>query len=169
MYTGLPYISHTTMRETNLPNIWISRRFPAILLSSCISQNIFFHMIGNESFHSIFWNWGVTFNISAESNKIPNFSSLTSFMLIHHSVTLLKHGLFYACLAGPRTCHGILVFVSDVIDARYSLASMEEFDKGFFCSCSLGYGGVTCETGANLKLAILVSGWWCSHRLLSRL
>ena len=34
--------------------------FPAKLLSSCIGQNIFFHMIGNKSFHLIFWNWGVS-------------------------------------------------------------------------------------------------------------
>ena len=36
MYMGLPYISHRTMRETNLPNIWISRRFPG---------NFFYHHV----------------------------------------------------------------------------------------------------------------------------
>ena len=35
--------------------------FPAKFLSSRISQNIFFHMIGNKSFHFIFfWEGGVS-------------------------------------------------------------------------------------------------------------
>ena len=32
--------------------------FPAKCASSRISQNIFFHMIGNKSFHFIFWEGG---------------------------------------------------------------------------------------------------------------
>ena len=34
--------------------------FPAKFVSSGISQNIFFHMIGNKSFHFIFWEGGVS-------------------------------------------------------------------------------------------------------------
>ena len=34
--------------------------FPAKFASSRIGQNIFFHMIGNKSFHFIFWEGGVS-------------------------------------------------------------------------------------------------------------
>ena len=34
--------------------------FPAKLVLSGISQNIFFHMIGNKSFHFIFWEGRVS-------------------------------------------------------------------------------------------------------------
>ena len=34
-------------------------RFPAKFVSSRISLNIFFHMIGNKSFHFIFWEGGL--------------------------------------------------------------------------------------------------------------
>ena len=34
--------------------------FPAKFESSRISQNIFFHMNGNKSFHFIFWERGVS-------------------------------------------------------------------------------------------------------------
>ena len=42
-------------RYVNLPNISISiGGFPVNCVSSRISQNIVFHMIGNKSFHFIF-------------------------------------------------------------------------------------------------------------------
>ena len=34
--------------------------FPAKFGLSRISQNLFFHMIGNKSFHFIFWEGGVS-------------------------------------------------------------------------------------------------------------
>ena len=34
--------------------------FPAKFVSSHISQNIFFHMIGNKTFNFIFWEGGVS-------------------------------------------------------------------------------------------------------------
>ena len=34
--------------------------FPAKFVSSCISQNIFFHMPGNTRFRFIFWEKGVS-------------------------------------------------------------------------------------------------------------
>ena len=52
MYMGTTLsLSNTTMREIKFTQIYeLVGGFPANLLSSCISQNIFFHMIGNESF-----------------------------------------------------------------------------------------------------------------------
>ena len=41
-------------RYDNLPNISESRRFPGKICITHISQNIFFHMISNNSFHYIF-------------------------------------------------------------------------------------------------------------------
>ena len=34
--------------------------FPTTFVSSCISQDILFHMIGNKSLHFIFWEGGVS-------------------------------------------------------------------------------------------------------------
>ena len=34
--------------------------FPAKFVSSRISQNTFFHMIGNKGFHFVFWEGGVS-------------------------------------------------------------------------------------------------------------
>ena len=60
MYMGLPYISHRPWEKQIYQIYELVGGFPANFVSSCISQNIFFHMIGNESFHFIFWNWGVS-------------------------------------------------------------------------------------------------------------
>ena len=54
MYMGLPYISHRPWEKQIYQIYELVGGFPANFLSSCISQNIFFHMIGNESFHFIF-------------------------------------------------------------------------------------------------------------------
>ena len=47
------YLSQSN-RYNNLQIYQLVGGFPANLLSSCISQNIFFHMIGIESFYFIF-------------------------------------------------------------------------------------------------------------------
>ena len=44
---------YAQMFNDNLPNQFVGG-FPAKFISSRISQNIFFHMIGNKSFHFIF-------------------------------------------------------------------------------------------------------------------
>ena len=72
MYMGLPYISHRPWEKQIYQIYELVGGFPAILLSSCISQNIFFHMIGNESFHFIFWNWGVSNTGLYLLQKIPS-------------------------------------------------------------------------------------------------
>ena len=56
MYMGLPYISHRPWEKQIYQIYELVGGFPANFLSSCIKtcQNIFFHMIGNESFHFIF-------------------------------------------------------------------------------------------------------------------
>ena len=54
------FISHRPIDKLIYQIYQLVGGFPAKLLSSCISQNIFFHMIGDKSFHFIFWNWGVS-------------------------------------------------------------------------------------------------------------
>ena len=54
------FISHSPKDKLIYQIYQIVGGFPANFVSSCIIQNIFFHMIGNKSFHFIFWNWGVS-------------------------------------------------------------------------------------------------------------
>ena len=51
------FISHTSIDKLIYQIYQLVSGFPAKILSSCISQNILFHMIGNKSLHFIFWNW----------------------------------------------------------------------------------------------------------------
>ena len=48
------FISHTPIDKLIYQIYQLVGGFLAIFLSSCIIQNIFFHMIGNKSFHFIF-------------------------------------------------------------------------------------------------------------------
>ena len=52
--------------------------FAAKKISPCISQNIFFYMIGNKSFHFIFWNWGVSKNWSLPLRSFRNIMNFWS-------------------------------------------------------------------------------------------
>ena len=55
MYMGLRNI-YPVRIDTNIYQIYqLVGGFPAKFVSSRISQNIFFHMIGNKSFHFIVW------------------------------------------------------------------------------------------------------------------
>ena len=60
MYMGLPYIYPVQIDIISYQIYQLVGGFPAKFVSSRISQNIFFHMIGNKSFHFIFWNGGVS-------------------------------------------------------------------------------------------------------------
>ena len=60
MYMGLQYIYPVQIDIISYQIYQLVGGFSAKFVSSRISQNMLFHMIGNKNFHFIFWERGVS-------------------------------------------------------------------------------------------------------------